>query len=64
MQVIGSFPELRSGIGREVCGTNGKGKNIYRKIINSNTNWTDAILYYIKKLDSQLIENFEDLMVS
>ena len=64
IQVIGSFPEIRSGIGREVCGTNEKGKNIYRNIKNSNANWTEAILYYIKKLDSQLTEKFGDLIVS
>ena len=64
IQVIGSLPEIRSGIAREIVGANEKDKNIYQSIKNNKTNWTEAIFGYINKLDSTLTEQFEGLIDS
>ena len=51
--VIGALPKLRSGIGREVAGTNIKGNNSYRKIKDSNTTWRTIIDEFIKKVGQE-----------
>ena len=56
--VIGSLPKLRSGIGREVAGTNFKGKNIYKNIKDSNSTWNAIIDEYQKKV-SQEFKGYE-----
>lgn len=54
--IIGNLPCLRSGIGREVIGENGKGNHIYSKIQNNQTNWEDAIIFSRKKLNYLFLE--------
>lgn len=51
--VIGALPKLRSGIGREVAGTNSKGKNIYKNIKDSNSTWKAIIEEYIEKVSQE-----------
>lgn len=61
-QVIGSLPKIRSGIGREICGENNKGKNIYRKIDNTYQNWESSILEYLNRLEPRLKREFKSLI--
>jgi DNA (cytosine-5)-methyltransferase 1 len=49
-QVIGSLPALRSGVGREVTGTNEKGNHIYSSISNTQQNWEKAVKDSINRL--------------
>lgn len=53
-EVIGELPKLRSGIGREVCGLNEKGKNIYKAIPDSWTNWIKAVTVYSKEVSKEV----------
>jgi DNA (cytosine-5)-methyltransferase 1 len=55
--VIGDFPKLRSGVGREIIGTNFKGKNSYRKIENTEKNWNNIVAEYYKKIKNEFGEN-------
>lgn len=55
-QVIDNLPELRSGIGREIVGTNEKGNHIYSKIENTKKNWEKAVKDSIKKLKKEFSE--------
>ncbi|WP_163710849.1 DNA cytosine methyltransferase [Mangrovibacterium lignilyticum] len=52
--VIGELPKLRSGIGREICGENAKGKNKYKAIPDSWKNWEKAVTGYSKKVSKEL----------
>jgi len=61
-QIIGSLPEIRSGIGREIIGINPKGKNIYKSIKNTKSNWSTAIIGYARKLDKKLSDQLGDLL--
>ncbi len=54
--VIGALPKLRSGIGREVSGTNSKGKNIYKNIKDSNSTWNAITEEYILKVSQEFNE--------
>lgn len=58
-EVIGALPGLRSGIGREIIGTNEKGKHVYRKIPNNFDNWSNAVISYKDKLDKSIISEFK-----
>lgn len=53
-EVIGALPKLRSGIGREIVGTNLKGNNTYRKIADNNKNWDANLNEYFKKIANEL----------
>lgn len=52
-QVIGQLPKVRSGIGREIVGTNEKGNHIYSKIDNTQEEWEKAIKQSIEKLKKE-----------
>ena len=56
IQVIGSLPEVRSGIGREIIGKNEKGNHIYKPIKNTNENWIKEIKRALKKLKKEFPE--------
>src|SRR5690606_6640001 len=62
IQVIGSVPEIRSGIGRQIFETNINGRNIYRRIKNTASNWANAILDYSEKLDLDIRKQFLGLI--
>lgn len=57
-EVIGALPRLRSGISREIIGTNEKGKHVYRKITNNFDNWSNAVISYKDKFDKSIISGF------
>ena len=63
-QVIGSLPKIRSGIGREVIGTNEKGNHIYGNIPNTAENWKLTTQYYLKNLEKYLTKNFTQFISS
>jgi DNA (cytosine-5)-methyltransferase 1 len=48
--VIGKLNPLRSGIGREIIGSNEKGNHIYLKINNTQSNWENALKASVEKL--------------
>ncbi len=53
-EVIGDLPKLRSGIGREINGSNSKGRNAYLKIEDNWENWSGTIQKYLVKLKSEI----------
>lgn len=59
-EVIGSLPKIRSGIGREIAGTNGAGKHMYRNITNSYTNWSESIKEFYKRIAEELNIKIDD----
>lgn len=63
-QVINALPKIRSGIGRQVIGTNEKGNHIYKSIENSYTNWSNSIKEYRTQLAEELIKEEDNLIDS
>lgn len=55
--VIDELPKLRSELGREINGTNAKGKNIYRKLNDSGEKWTEILNVYLSKINGELRKN-------
>jgi DNA (cytosine-5)-methyltransferase 1 len=55
--VIGDLPKLRSGIGREIVGTNLKGNNRYNKIKDNDKTWSAIVAEYFKKVKKEFGEN-------
>ncbi len=55
--VIDELPKLRSGIGREITGTNLKGKNIYGKIKDSNKTWNSIVAGCFKEVKKEFKAN-------
>ncbi|MFB6343859.1 DNA cytosine methyltransferase [Saccharicrinis sp. FJH62] len=60
-QVIGELPKLRSGIGREIVGTNKKGNHIYGKLDNNYSTWKNSISEYQKKFNKEIVNTFVGL---
>ncbi|MBT4726886.1 MAG: DNA cytosine methyltransferase [Bacteroidetes bacterium] len=60
--VIGALPKIRSGIGREIIGTNSKGNHVYQKIDNNLSNWTKAILKHQNNLDKSISNELDGLL--
>lgn len=63
-QVIGSLPRIRSGIGREIIGSNSKGNHIYQKVENNFENWKTTIYQYLNKLDEDIRKEFNGVVES
>ncbi len=60
--VIDALPKIRSGIGREIIGTNEKGNHIYKAIENNYPNWSNSIKKYRTLLTKELIKE-EDILI-
>jgi DNA (cytosine-5)-methyltransferase 1 len=63
-QVIDALPKIRSGIGREIIGTNKKGNHIYKSIENNYPNWSNSITNYRTLLTKELIKEEDTLIDS
>jgi len=50
-KVINSLPKIRSGINREIIGTDAKGKNTYESHNNDYSNWFTAVNDFRKKFE-------------
>jgi DNA (cytosine-5)-methyltransferase 1 len=55
--VIGALPLLRSGIGREIAATGENGKNVYRKIKDTQVYWEQVVGTYANKLRKEFKED-------
>ncbi len=62
-EVINELPPLRSGIGREIAATDENGKNVYRRITDSQIYWEQVVGTYADKLRKEFTEDirFEKL---